>query len=163
MVTVKVNWKRPGLIALFGAVASAFFAGLSFYFAYVFRFAVSLESPPLTTDQILSALTLVVTLAGLLMAVVAIGVGAAAVFGFGELRNMVSRRADETLLTVVSKLRKRGDISAIEASELFQLLDNQDDRIESVAEAAASKAMTSAELYPEKGVDDGNVGDLPKP
>lgn len=155
-----MNLNRPRLIGVGSAILSAVFAGISIYFALVFRFAARPSSPALTTDQILAALTLVVTLAGLIVAVAAVGIGVAAVFGYGELRQLVTRKTDETLLTIIYKLRQKGQIGDVEAFELRQFVENPEVTIkESQTEAEESKHMTEAEQYPKKGDTDGDHND----
>lgn len=157
-----MNWKRPRLIGVGSAIISALFAGLSIYSAIAFHFAVGISGPGLSTDQILSALTVAVTLVGLIVAVAAIGIGVIAVFGFGELRQMVTRKTDETFLAVIYKLRQKGQISDVEAFELRQLLENADIPVrESPNSSEESKLVTPAQQYPEKGADNGNRNDAP--
>lgn len=152
-----MSWKRPRLIGVGSAILSALFAGVSLYFAIVFRFATGiLGSPTFTVDQVLAALTLTVTLVGLIVAVAAIGIGVIAIFGYGELRQLVTRRTDETFRAVIYKMRQKREISSIEAAELLQLIDSQDTRpAESGSEPTESKEMTEAEPYPQKGAGDG--------
>ena len=152
-----MNWKRPRLIGVGSAILSALFAGISIYFAIIFRFAGGPSNPALTTDQILACLTLTVTLVGLVVAVAAIGIGVAAVFGFGELRQLVTRKTDETFLTIIYKLRQKGQIGDVEAFELRQLIENNDETIQESPNAdEESKLVTQAEPYPQKGATNGD-------
>ncbi|MDE3162120.1 MAG: hypothetical protein KGL64_02575 [Acidobacteriota bacterium] len=152
-----MNWKRPRLIGVGSAILSALGAGISIYFAIVFRFAAGPSNPTLTTDQILACLTLTVTLVGLVVAVAAIGIGVAAVFGFGELRQLVTRKTDETFLMIIYKLRQKGQIGEVEAFELRQLIENNDTTIQESQNAdEESKLVTQAQPYPEKGDSNGN-------
>jgi len=108
-------------------VASAFFAALSVYFAFTFHFATKLlGSPAFTVDQILATLTLTVGLVGLIVAIVAVGIGIAAIIGYAEIKQITSRKADELLRRVIDRLRKRGDLSSGEAQLLRQFIDDEE-------------------------------------
>jgi hypothetical protein len=118
--------KPPSWIAVCCAALAAAFALVSFYFAITFRFAAGLQgSPTFTVDQILAALTLMVALVGLIVAVAAIAIGIVAVFGYGEIRQIASRRTDELLKKVIGSLRKRREITAAEAKELWQAVTDE--------------------------------------
>jgi hypothetical protein len=119
--------KSPNWIAVCGAALSLAFAIVSLYFAFAFHFAVGLVgSPTFSVDQILAALTLMVGLVGLIVAIAAIAVAIVAVFGYGEIRQITSRRTDELLRKVILSLRKRGEISSLEARTLLQGIEDEE-------------------------------------
>jgi ABC-type multidrug transport system fused ATPase/permease subunit len=119
--------KSQGWIAICGAVLSFAFAIVSLYFALEIRFGTQLlGSSTFSVDQILAALTLMVGLVGLVVAVTAIAIAIVAVFGYGEIRQLASRRTDELLRKVIYSLRKRGDISSIEARNLLQAMNEEE-------------------------------------
>ena len=108
------------------AALSVVGAGISFYFAIVFRFAVGIQgNPTFTSGPDTASLTLMVTLVGLLVAVAAIAIGIAAVFGYGEIRQITTRRTDELLTRVIGRLRKRSEIIMSEAKGLLQMLQEE--------------------------------------
>ena len=108
------------------AALSFAFALVSIYALIVFRFALGVQdAPTFTVDQILAALTLMVALVGIIVAVTGIGIGIIAVFGYGEIRQIASRRTDELLKKVIGTLRKRREITASEASELWQAVQDE--------------------------------------
>jgi hypothetical protein len=110
-------------------MAAAFCAAVSAYFAYEFRFATAMTgtlAPVLTTDQILAVLTITVGLVGLIVAVAAIGIGIAAVFGYAEIRQIATRQAEILLKKIIDKLRKRGDLTSGEASLLRQCIEDEE-------------------------------------
>lgn len=142
------------LIAVLSAFASA-------YFALVFRFSFEIGgAPTFTVDQVLAALTLLITLLGVMVGVGGIVIAVVAVFGYGEIRQIAARRTTETLKNVVGTLRKRQEITASEAQELWEgiegddlasfepasALDGSEDRKEA-ASAGASQEDT-VERYP---------------
>jgi hypothetical protein len=142
--------KPPNWIAVWCAALAAVFAVVSIYFAIVFRFAVGVQgSPTFTVDEILAALTLMVALVGLIVAMAAIVIGIVAVFGFGEIRQIVSRRTDELLKKAIGTLRKRREITASEASELWQAV--QDEALAEFEPEAATLTSDAANASPNDG------------
>lgn len=133
--------KHHGRMALYSCLVSIACAVLSVYCTIVYRFAVNPLGPTaLSTDQILAALTLMVALVGLVVAVTGVGAALAAIFGFTEIRNITSRRTDEVVRKVILNLRKRGDITSLEAKTLLQSLSDEAlSEIEAAISADASK------------------------
>jgi hypothetical protein len=136
------NW-----IAVCCVVLSIASAGASLYFAVVFRFAVGLQGPPtFTGDQILASLTLMVGLVGLIVAVAAVAIAMIAVFGYGEIRQIASRRTDELLKNIIGSLRKRREITASEAAELWQGI--QGEQLAEIEPAPAAPSSNGSNPLP---------------
>lgn len=139
LLLVPMRLRPASWIAVCSAALALAFAIVSFYFAMVFRFAVGFQAPPaFTVDQILASLTVMVALVGLIVAVAAIAIGILAVFGYGEIRQIASRRTDVLLRNVIGGLRKRREITASEAKELWQGV--QGDQLEEFEPEAATVA-----------------------
>ena len=148
--------KSTGWFAVIGAVLSLVFAFISLYFAFTFHFATKLlGSSEFTVDQVLASLTLVVALVGLIVAITAIGVGFIAVFGYGELRQITTRRASEVLRKTVYSLRKRGEISAVEARTILESLEDEElveNEPPSAVPASKGEEMEKREAANDEGV-----------
>jgi hypothetical protein len=166
------NWVTAGFAAI-----AAICAAISFYFALVFHFATGLlGSPSFTVDQALAALTVTVTLVGLLVAIAAIGIAIAAIFGYSEIRQITSRKTDQILRGVIIKLRKNKDISSIEAQLFMEMLVEEDitenepksstakSNVVEESDSQKSAQVEGTKKYPpQEGVDNGNHGNKPEP
>jgi len=111
-----IKWIQVGCLFF-----SILFAGTSAYFAFEFHFSSGLwGNPAFTVDQILATLTVTVGLLGLIVAVIAIVIGAAAIFGYAEIRQITRRKTEDVLRNVIAELVKRNEISHATGQVLLQ-------------------------------------------
>jgi hypothetical protein len=147
--TSYVGWGAAGLSALCCLITVL--AALHVWYA------TDLSGPSLTTDQILACLTLVVTLVGLLVAVAAIAIGAAAIFGYAELRTMTFRKTEEQLRKIIDRLQTTGELPEATARVIRESIDIEPEgEPHKRAEAASNPIMGTR-------VDAGATNTLPKP
>ena len=113
-------------------------------------FAVRLEGNALTTDEILACLTLIVTWVGSLVAVAAIGIGAAAIFGYAELRTMTFRKTEDQLRKIIDRLQATNDLSEATARILQESIEVEPAAAEHpVSRATRSKSGTQVDTHTE--------------
>ncbi|MGO9437769.1 MAG: hypothetical protein ACLP00_26150 [Terracidiphilus sp.] len=99
-------------------------AAICIYLSCEWAFAVA-DIKPLSTDQILAALAVIVTILGLVIGVVAIGFALMAIFGWTELKAALLRRGEEQVARAIERLRKSGVIGDAEAMVLREEIDQQ--------------------------------------
>ena len=80
-------------------------AAICIYLSCEWAFAVA-DIKPLSTDQILAALAVIVTILGLVIGVVAIGFALMAIFGWTELKAALLRRGEEQVARAIERLSK---------------------------------------------------------
>jgi hypothetical protein len=123
-------------------------AGLSVYYARMAAYASAPKAVQLSLDQQLSAISINVTILAGIIAVAALSIGIAALIGWGELRNMLLRKAEDDVLKIIRKLQKDGEITDATASVLAEAI--AEDRVfRSPVKSVADSERGGDEISPE--------------
>jgi hypothetical protein len=125
------------LLSLLVALGAFFFVG-AFYYARTARQEADIiqrlakqtqksQTDPVveqafTTDQLLSTLSLNVTVLGLVVGIVATGFGALALFGYNELRAATFTKTEDDLVKIIRKLFESGELDALSAANLLEIV-----------------------------------------